>query len=58
MSLERGYYDLDMSVSHEQLELSPPQPEPVARAVAELVGEPGASLDPWWQAGLDEALDS
>ena len=58
MSLERGYYDLDMSPSDEQIELSPAQPDAVLDAVAELLDDPGPAADPWWQAGLDDALDT
>ncbi len=39
------------------VELEPEQPEEVVRAIAEaLAPEPGRP-DPWWQAGVDEALD-
>jgi hypothetical protein len=40
-----------------ELELDPPQPEPVADAIAEALGganAPGA--DPWWRAGVAENL--
>jgi hypothetical protein len=48
------------------LELTPLQPEPVERAVGQVlaeaggVGDPrsGAAPDPWWQAGIDEALET
>lgn len=41
-----------------ELELDPEQPPEVVRAVGEVLGaEPGA-VDPWWQAGLAEALGS
>jgi len=36
------------------VELQPPQPEPVARVVAELLAETPEAPDPWWQAGIDE----
>jgi hypothetical protein len=41
-----------------ELELDPPQPEPVAEAIAEALAEAdGApSVDPWWRAGIDENL--
>jgi len=39
------------------VELDPEQPEEVARAVAELLDESAADPDPWWQAGLDQALE-
>ena len=40
------------------IDLDPPQPEPVRRAIERLLedGEPVA--DPWWAAGLAEALGS
>jgi hypothetical protein len=42
-----------------ELELEPEQPEEVAAAVAELLGEaePDGHPGAWWQAGIDEALD-
>ncbi len=39
-----------------RLELEPAQPEAVVRAVATLLEAPGRPVDPWWQAGLEEAL--
>ena len=41
-----------------ELELDPPQPEPVAQAIAEtLAGAGGAPpVDPWWRAGIEDAL--
>jgi hypothetical protein len=39
-------------------ELDPPQPEPVAEAIAEALAEPAPAPDPWWQAGIEEALGS
>jgi hypothetical protein len=38
------------------LELTPDQPPAVAAAVAELVAEEAPAPDPWWQAGLEQAL--
>jgi hypothetical protein len=38
------------------VDLDPPQPEPVAQALVEVLAEPEQRPDPWWQAGLDEAL--
>ena len=38
------------------VELDPEQPEPVARAVEELLRGADREPDPWWQAGIDEAL--
>ena len=39
-----------------ELELQPDQPPAVADAVARLLGEDARLPDPWWQAGLEEAL--
>jgi hypothetical protein len=39
------------------LELHPEQPEAVADAVAALIQPWESSVDPWWQAGLDEILE-
>ena len=39
------------------LELDPPQPESVAAVLERLLGADGAeAVDPWWAAGLAEAL--
>ena len=38
------------------LELSPPQPGAVASAIGALVAPPPKQVNPWWQAGLDDAL--
>jgi hypothetical protein len=39
------------------LELDPPQPEAVATALEHLLDrEAASSVDPWWAAGLAEAL--
>jgi hypothetical protein len=38
------------------LELDPPQPGPVAEAIARLLAAGDAGADPWWQAGLAELL--
>jgi hypothetical protein len=40
------------------VELNPAQPEEVAAAVATLVARPERPVDPWWAAGLAEALGS
>ncbi|HEV8461537.1 MAG TPA: hypothetical protein VGQ38_12580 [Gaiellaceae bacterium] len=40
------------------LEIAPEQPERVVAAVAELLQASAEGPDPWWQAGLDEALDT
>jgi hypothetical protein len=39
------------------LELEPPQPDQVSRALGELLQAVNEEPDPWWQAGIDEALD-
>lgn len=41
-----------------ELELSPEQPSTVVAAVAALLGDPPPAPDPWWQAGIDEALQN
>jgi hypothetical protein len=43
-----------------RLELVPVQPDPVAGAVATLLGldDPPRGPDPWWEAGTLEALRS
>jgi hypothetical protein len=38
-------------------ELEPEQPEEVARAVAELLAEGRPAPDPWWQAGIQDAIE-
>jgi hypothetical protein len=40
------------------LELTPAQPDEVVQAVSELLAPPPPAADPWWQAGIAEALDS
>jgi hypothetical protein len=41
-----------------ELELDPPQPEPVAEAIAEALAaaDDAPSVDPWWRAGVYENL--
>ena len=41
-----------------ELEIAPEQPERVAAAVAEALKHGSEGPDPWWQAGLDEALET
>jgi hypothetical protein len=41
-----------------KLELDPPQPPEVVRAVGKLFMSRAADPDPWWQAGIDEALEA
>jgi hypothetical protein len=40
------------------VELDPQQPQEVVRALSELLAGEAREPDPWWRAGLDEALDS
>jgi hypothetical protein len=39
-----------------EIELTPAQPPEIAEAVAELLDQEPPAPDPWWQAGIDEAL--
>jgi hypothetical protein len=49
--------EMDMAdLDKEKLELTPVQPEAVMEAVAALLRDAPADVDPWWQAGLDDAL--
>jgi hypothetical protein len=41
-----------------EIELTPEQPAEVAAAIDELVAAPAVTPDPWWQAGLEEALET
>jgi hypothetical protein len=41
-----------------ELELAPEQPVEVIRAVADLLEGAPPAPDPWWQAGIAEALDT
>jgi hypothetical protein len=38
------------------VELEPDQPDPVSRAISAALAGGEAEPDPWWQAGIDEAL--
>ena len=40
------------------VELDPPQPDEVTRAVAELLDADAPPPDPWWRAGVDENLET
>jgi hypothetical protein len=41
------------------VELTPPQPAEVEAAIAAALAAGGpAAPDPWWQAGVDEALET
>jgi hypothetical protein len=35
----------------------PPQPADVARVIADVLAEDDPATDPWWQAGIDDALE-
>lgn len=41
-----------------ELELTPQQPPEVEIAVADALSGAPATADPWWQAGLEEALET
>ena len=41
-----------------EFELDPAQPPEVVRALRELLASRVREPDPWWQAGLDESLES
>jgi hypothetical protein len=41
-----------------ELELTPEQPATVVDALAALIDPPHRVADPWWQAGLDELLET
>jgi hypothetical protein len=41
-----------------EVEIAPEQPERVVAAVAELLQGSETGPDPWWQAGLEESLES
>jgi hypothetical protein len=38
------------------VELEPQQPPEIAKALVGLLTESEQAPDPWWQAGIDEAL--
>lgn len=40
------------------LALTPEQPDAVATAIEALVEQPLPAPDPWWQAGLEDALET
>lgn len=40
------------------LEIAPEQPETVVAAVAAVLSADAQAPDPWWQAGLEEALET
>jgi hypothetical protein len=37
-------------------ELEPPQPDEIATAIADLASADDPAPDPWWRAGIEEAL--
>jgi hypothetical protein len=39
-----------------EIELDPPQPTAVGQAVVQLVAARERPVDPWWAAGIEEAL--
>jgi hypothetical protein len=47
---------MDMARSDKEIELTPAQPDEVRAAVAAVLGDADRSDDPWWRAGLDDAL--
>jgi hypothetical protein len=40
------------------VEISPEQPDEVAAAIAAALSGPVPAPDPWWQAGLEESLET
>jgi hypothetical protein len=40
------------------IDVRPEQPPAVEHALAELVADGSPPPDPWWQAGIDEALET
>ncbi len=40
------------------LEIAPEQPEIVVAAIAAALQQGAEGPDPWWQAGLEEALET
>ena len=38
------------------VETTPPQPDEVMREIAEALAEERPAPDPWWRAGIEEAL--
>jgi hypothetical protein len=43
-------------VDEMDVELDPEQPPAVAEALAALLREERRPVDPWWQAGIEDAL--
>ena len=48
----------DYALRAVDVDLSPEQPEEVERAVASLLEAGPRAPDPWWQAGIVEALET
>jgi hypothetical protein len=40
------------------LELTPPQPPAIEQALAAALAEATPEPDPWWEAGLEDALST
>jgi hypothetical protein len=38
-------------------ELEPPQPDEVAKVIGDLAAGDDPAPDPWWRAGIEEALE-
>jgi hypothetical protein len=53
--IERGIFTIRV-VGESELELDPQQSDAVQAAVRELMAPPAGDADPWWQAGMEEAL--
>ena len=53
-SLDRGTPEYPFRVNPET---NPPQSEDVARAITDVLAEDEPVPNPWWQAGIDEALE-
>ena len=52
-SLVRGRAQYPVRVD---VEANPPQPDQVTAAIGAVLTEAATGTDPWWQAGIDEAL--
>ncbi len=40
-----------------ELDTNPPQPAPIADAIRAALDGGAKAPDPWWQAGIDDALE-
>ena len=54
-SLDRGTAQYPFCVNPET---DPPQPSEVAEAIADVLESDDPGPDPWWQAGIEESLES